>query len=127
MTVTLNDGVPVYVALARVSGTTDNTLEYTPNAVREEGPVPTAFALLQNYPNPFNPATTISYRLAGTAQVVLNVYNLLGQQVRTLVNERQAAGTYNVRFDADGLPGGFYVCRLTAGEFSGITRMLLVR
>jgi hypothetical protein len=83
--------------------------------------VPMAFALFQNYPNPFNPSTMIRYRLAGRSRVVLEVFDALGQRVRSLVNEEQVTGEYSVLWDGmnnDGSPAasGMYVCRLRARE-----------
>jgi hypothetical protein len=93
---------------------------------REEG-VPTQLSLKQNYPNPFNPATQISFGLPGESKVLLEVYNLLGQRVATLLNERRTAGYHTVLFDAAGLPSGLYLYRLTAGETTLFKKMLLVK
>ena len=87
--------------------------------------VPSAFSLNQNYPNPFNPTSSISYSLAEAGQVRLEVFNLLGQRVRVLVNSTQVAGDYTVRFDATGLPAGIYFYRLRSGE-SAETRSLVL-
>ncbi len=85
--------------------------------------------LQQNYPNPFNPSTRIGYRVQGTGDrvVTLKVYDILGREVATLVNERKAPGNYEVRFDASGLSSGVYVYRLTAGEFSQSRKMLVLK
>jgi predicted extracellular nuclease len=94
----------------------------------EEDPrafVPREFALSQNYPNPFNPSTTISYNLPAPGNVTLKVYNLLGQQVRELVNQYQAAGHYTLRFDAVGLPSGVYLYRLVT-ESGALTKKMLM-
>lgn len=87
--------------------------------------VPTAFVLSQNYPNPFNPATMINYQLPMNSHVTLKIYDVLGREVKTLVNERQSAGTHSVRFDGSGLSSGVYFYRLTAGHYS-ITRKLVL-
>ncbi len=96
--------------------------------------VPTNYSLGQNFPNPFNPSTTIQYTLAGVggqrsevSNVRLVVYDALGQEVATLVNERQEPGTYTVRWDANGHASGVYIYRLVAGNFTETKRMLLVR
>ena len=94
---------------------------------------PEVFALANNYPNPFNPATTIKYALPQAADVVLTVYNVLGQPVRTLVAENQTAGRYVVEWDATNdsghrLSSGMYFYRLQAGEdFRDIKKMLLLK
>jgi hypothetical protein len=93
---------------------------------------PKAFALLQNHPNPFNPATTIEYALPMAASVRLEVYNTLGQVVATLVNEKQDAGRYSVRWDGlnsndEMMSSGVYFYRIVAGEFHDIRRMLLIK
>lgn len=92
-----------------------------------DAPIPTEFALRQNYPNPFNPATTISFDLPGASHVVLTVYNMLGQQVATVVDETIPAGSYARTFDAGKLASGVYLYRLVAGEYSDTRRMMLVK
>jgi hypothetical protein len=89
--------------------------------------IPSTFALHQNYPNPFNPSTTISYDLPVRARVKLVIYNLLGQEVATLVNGEQEPGRYNVKFDASGLPSGIYFYRLEASKFVDVKKMILVK
>ena len=89
--------------------------------------IPITSALLQNYPNPFNPTTEIDYLLSRVSVVMMKVYDVLGRQVETLVNEKQQPGAYSVRFDASGLASGFYVYRLTAGSFVQSRRMLLLK
>jgi hypothetical protein len=96
--------------------------------IREEGRgIPSRFELLQNYPNPFNPTTTIKYDLPSASRVELRLYDLLGREVTTLVNEVQTAGYHSVRFDASGLASGVYFYRMKAGEFTQTKRMLLLR
>jgi len=93
---------------------------------------PEAFALLNNYPNPFNPETTIKYHLPEAAQVKLEVYNMVGQVVRTLVNNHQNAGRYVVQWDAandngQSLASGIYLYRVQAGDFRDVKKMLLLK
>lgn len=88
---------------------------------------PEAFGLSQNYPNPFNPKTTISYQLTANSFVSLVVYDLLGKEVRTLVNKNTEAGNHSIEFDATDLPSGVYFYKLTAGKFSEIKKMTVVK
>ncbi|MBI4547593.1 MAG: T9SS type A sorting domain-containing protein [Ignavibacteriae bacterium] len=89
--------------------------------------LPEQFALEQNYPNPFNPATVIRYSLPVNSFVTLQVYNVLGQEVATLVNEKREAGRYEVRWNASGLPSGVYYYRLRTPTFSKVHKMMLLR
>jgi len=89
---------------------------------------PTTFTLEQNYPNPFNPTTTISYSIAASSRVTLRVFNLLGQEVATLVDQRQNAGSYQVKFGNSNLTSGVYFYQLRVGNNVIQTRrMLLVK
>ena len=114
------DGVVTYVNLTSVN----------------ENPIsPDEFFLYQNSPNPFNPSTIIKYTIpsvlaSGTKQsqfVSLKVYDVLGNEVATLVNENKAAGTYEVEFDASALTSGIYFYKLNVGEFSNTKKMMLLR
>ncbi|MBM2840810.1 MAG: Choice-of-anchor protein, partial [Bacteroidetes bacterium] len=94
--------------------------------------VPIEYALNQNYPNPFNPATTIGYQLNKRGEVKLEIYNLLGQRVRTLVDAEQVTGVYSVEWDGrNGLglnaASGVYIYRLRSGEFTASKKLLLLR
>lgn len=89
--------------------------------------VPIVFDLSQNYPNPFNPSTTIRFDIAARSHVTLIVYNVLGQEVRKLVNEERAPGRYSVRLDATGLASGAYFYRIVAGSFVAVKKFLLLR
>ena len=88
---------------------------------------PGKISLSQNYPNPFNPSTTIRYSIPQRTQVALTVFNTLGQQVATLVNEIQDAGYHDVKFDGSGLASGVYIYRLQAGDFVQTKRSLLLK
>lgn len=93
----------------------DNIAYVSPTSTGPEDEVPARIALHQNYPNPFNPATTIRYELPEAAVVRLNVYDLTGRLVATLVDGQQAAGSHNIRFDAAHLSSGIYLYRLQSG------------
>ncbi len=89
--------------------------------------LPAAFELAQNYPNPFNPSTTIRYQLAKNVNVSLKVYDMLGQEVATLVNQFQQAGVYEETFQAENLSTGIYFYSLTAGNFQRVRKMILLQ
>jgi hypothetical protein len=89
--------------------------------------VPGNFALSQNYPNPFNPATKITFAVPTEQFVTLRVYDILGREVATLLNDEMGAGSYTVDFNAANLAGGLYVCRLTAGTYVATMKMSLVK
>jgi hypothetical protein len=91
------------------------------------GGMPAQYALDQNYPNPFNPATTVEFRIQSSEFVTLKVYDVLGREVSTLVNEVKEPGTYTVQFDATDLPSGVYFYRLTAGDFVATKKVVLMK
>lgn len=96
--------------------------------VEEKSPSPPySFLLFQNYPNPFNPSTTISFTIPNSEFVSLKVYDVLGKEVATLVNEEKLAGTYDVQFDATGFSSGVYFYRLVSGENTMTKKMVLLR
>jgi photosystem II stability/assembly factor-like uncharacterized protein len=88
---------------------------------------PAQFKLEQNYPNPFNPTTHFEFRIADFGFVCLKIYDILGKEVATLVNEEKTVGNYEVEFDAANLSSGVYFYRLTAGKFSAARKMLLIK
>ncbi len=96
-------------------------------AVSDAGRTPQSFLLGQNYPNPFNPSTTISYSLPGMMRVRLEVFNVLGQKVATLVDNVEQSGIHSVRFVGANLPSGFYFYRLEAGTFTETKRLVLLK
>jgi DNA-binding beta-propeller fold protein YncE len=100
----------------------------SPLAVRDgRGEPADAFALLQNYPNPFNPTTRIQFTIVNRQLTIVKVYDVLGGEVATLVNEVKEPGTYTVQFDGSVLASGVYLYRLQAGDFVQMKRMLLVK
>ncbi len=112
-------GNPVY-------GITD--VEDNHNAI-----IPQEYALYQNYPNPFNPTTTIKYSIPSVISsgarnlVTLKVYDVLGNEIATLVNEEKSAGEYQVNFDASKLASGIYFYQLKAGSFVQTKKMILLK
>jgi hypothetical protein len=89
--------------------------------------IPINFSLSQNYPNPFNPTTEIKYSIPRSGIVTLKVYNILGQEVATLVNQEQKAGNYNVTFNASKLASGVYLYRIQSGNFSLTKKMTVLK
>ncbi|KUO63632.1 hypothetical protein APF79_00045 [bacterium BRH_c32] len=93
----------------------------------EEEVIPTEFALMQNYPNPFNPTTNIKFALPKESNVTMRVYNVLGEEVSTLINKVMPAGFHTVNFDASRLSNGMYIYRIEADNFVSVKKMLLVK
>jgi hypothetical protein len=91
----------------------DNQLQNTSAVVAELRAQPAVFSLTQNYPNPFNPSTAINYYLPLSSYVTVKIYDELGREVQTLVDEVKPEGNYTVKFDANSLPSGVYFCRLS--------------
>lgn len=94
---------------------------------RNTSETPADFILFQNYPNPFNPITIIEYTLPQSVMVTLKVYNILGEEVISLVNEEQLGGKHSVKFDGSSLPSGIYIYKLTAGNFSDAKKLVLMK
>jgi hypothetical protein len=95
--------------------------------VDEELPQPLVFQLKQNYPNPFNPSTKIRYSVPQSSNVVIKVFDVLGNEIETLVNGEKPAGTYEVIWYAENLPSGVYFYQLKAGSFIETKKMLLLK
>lgn len=93
----------------------------------KENTLPVTFNLEQNFPNPFNPTTKITWQSPVGTHQVLKVYNILGNEVATLVNEFKPAGRYEINFDGSNLASGVYIYKLTAGEFTSSKKMILMR
>jgi len=93
----------------------------------EEENIPETFVLKQNYPNPFNPTTTIEYSLPNPSFTTLKIYDILGREIQTLVQERQTAGPHSVVFEARDLPSNIYFYKLEGDGFYEIRKMVLVR
>ena len=104
----------------------DGTSEYS-NIVEVEVTQPIEYSLSQNYPNPFNPSTTIAYSIPKDGLVTLKVYDVLGKEVVTLINELQTAGKKNITFDASKLSSGVYYYQLISGEFTSTKKLILMK
>lgn len=107
------------------------TIKYTQNPsgidLPENPIIASDFEIFQNYPNPFNPSTIIRYDLFKELQIKLDVFNILGQKITTLVNEQLPAGSYNVKFKASNLPAGVYLYQFHAGNIKQIKKMIILR
>jgi len=125
--VTVTRSTVVYAALARATGTTTNSLEYTPTGVGEETVVPVAFSLGQNYPNPFNPSTSIRFGIDKPGFTTVRVYDMLGRLVTTLAEGMMAPGFHTVTWNADGASSGLYFYTLQSGEKMQTRKMLLMK
>jgi hypothetical protein len=106
---------------------TDGAFYYSPTATVFMGETPNTIELSQNYPNPFNPSTTISYQLAQSGFVTLKVFNAVGEEVSTLVNEHRDPGTYAVSFTAEGIPSGTYLYQLNVDGRMQQKKMVLMK
>ncbi|MBK7444957.1 MAG: T9SS type A sorting domain-containing protein [Ignavibacteria bacterium] len=107
----------------------DNSIEGVTGKLSNESiaNIPAEFALGQNYPNPFNPSTTINYDLPASNFVTLKIYDLVGKEVMTLVNEKLDAGRYSATFNGSNLASGMYFYKITAGEFTFVRKMVLIK
>ena len=102
-------------------------VQYQPTILENPSNPPKDYSLLQNYPNPFNPTTTISFSIPSAEFTSLKVYDIIGNEVATLIDEYKPAGKYNLTFDASTLTSGVYLYRLNAGHFTDIRKMILLR
>ena len=98
-----------------------------PTAVTDKTTFPEKYNLEQNYPNPFNPTTTIKYALPGSSNVTIKVFNSLGNLVKTLVNEREQAGYYDITFDGKDFSSGVYFLQFEANNFLRVEKMMLLK
>ncbi|MFA6618555.1 MAG: T9SS type A sorting domain-containing protein [Candidatus Neomarinimicrobiota bacterium] len=115
---------PYLMANPLIRGYFDTDIDTTAIA---DVPVPSKYALAQNYPNPFNPVTTIHFELKNSGMTKLDIFDVTGRHVRTLLNGTVDAGAYDLRFDASALSSGIYFYRLTSGSFTDIKKMSLLK
>jgi len=133
----LQNGEYFWIVKAYTSALTytlSNVLSFVvdfPTNVKSENDMPSEFYLEQNYPNPFNPSTNIGFRISDFGFVSLKVYDVLGNEVATLVNEEKPAGVYEIEFqstvDSHQLPSGVYFYQLKAGDFIQTKKMILLK
>lgn len=108
-----------------LDATTD--LGFLASGVKSLSNAATTFALKQNYPNPFNPSTVISYSIKGNEHVSLVIYNILGKEVASLVNEYKTAGAYKIEFNGASLPSGIYFYKLSTAKYTEVKKMTLLK
>jgi len=113
-----------YIAYA---GYTVPQLPKTKPSLKVDPELPIMISLVQNYPNPFNPTTTIKYQIPELSLVTIKVYDVLGNEIATLVNQEKPIGSYEVKFNAIGIPSGIYYYRLQASSFVETKKMVLLR
>jgi hypothetical protein len=89
--------------------------------------IPSEFKLYQNYPNPFNPSTNIKYQITNNKLTTIKVFDILGKEIETLVNEKQSPGIYEVTFDGNNLPSGIYYYTIRSGDFMDTKKMVMVK
>jgi hypothetical protein len=93
----------------------------------EPGLIPIVWKLEQNFPNPFNPSTTINYQISKPGLVTLKIYDILGREIATLINENKVAGFYEINFDASKLASGIYIYQLKSNNFVSSKKMILLK
>jgi CubicO group peptidase (beta-lactamase class C family)/uncharacterized lipoprotein YbaY len=105
----------------------DTTVILAITGIEDQSLLPTAFNLKQNFPNPFNPSTTIKYSVPELSKVKLTVFNLLGEEIKTLVDEEKMPGSYELEFNSENIPSGVYFYQIKAGEFTQTKKMILLK
>ena len=118
---------PYYCEPHLSMGMTGTIIVQNPVGVDDDETIVEQFKLEQNYPNPFNPTTKIEFHISDRSFVTLKVYNILGDEVASLVNEEKPAGIYEISFDATGLSSGMYLYQLLAGNFVETKKMILMK
>lgn len=117
-----HESAPSNEVTARLTGGSPQKLLINP-----ELDIPNEFSLSQNYPNPFNPTTTIEYSIKSTGMTSLKIYDMLGIEVASLVNEIKEVGNYSVVFNASQLPSGIYIYKLTSGNYVDTKKLILLK
>ena len=92
-----------------------------------ESPVPNNYRLFQNYPNPFNPVTTLKFATPKSSIIKISIYDILGKEIKTILNKEISEGIYEMSFDAGDLKSGTYFCRMTADGFSDVKRISVLK
>jgi hypothetical protein len=123
---TYNDSTNWELVPKKVLFTNIDSLTSTDNLINKDQN-PNGFYLNQNYPNPFNPKTNITYTLSKAVNVKIDVFNLLGQKIKTILNRQMPIGLHEIEFTAQDLPSGVYLYRIEAGEFHAVRKMILLR
>ena len=121
------NGEPFGIFAALSDGTVVGFSTVTSNEANNNNIVPVEYGLQQNYPNPFNPSTNIQFSIPEQQLVQLKVYNVIGQEVATLVNDVMNQGNYSVAFNADNFSSGVYFYKLETGKFSEVKKMILAK
>lgn len=114
----LNDGTNIYL---------HPLIGSFPTGVEDENLTAGDYELMQNYPNPFNSSTIIRWNMKKNNNVIIKIYNLLGEEAAVILNEERPAGIHEVRFESNNLPGGIYFYRIAAGDFSAVRKMILIK
>jgi hypothetical protein len=123
----INRFVSMYDALPNLPFIMKRDILDVVSGVENENDLVNNFSLEQNYPNPFNPSTSIQYTIANRQFVTLKIFDVIGNELATLVNQYKLSGRYNVEFNASTLPSGVYFYRLQAGDFVQTRKMILLR
>ena len=123
----IQNGYELWISCASRGSCSVNRRNITVTNMEETKNLPTDFVLQQNYPNPFNPSTTISFSIPSAGFTSLKVYDILGNEVATLLNEEKPAGNFEVSFDASSLSSGTYFYKLSAGSFTEVKKMILIK
>ena len=119
---------PTYPGLIGKDLTPGGFIELYPSGIENTGSsIPDKFELSQNYPNPFNPTTNINFSISNAQFVTLKIYDMLGKEIATLVNEKLNAGSYKVNWNASAISSGVYYYRITAGNFVETKKMILLK